>query len=82
MYFRMCAQVFREECGLYQRKVYCFVPLSIQECLTALYVFLMFNNVNVMAEQETTPNDPLTSNEFSTTILHKSAVYKALKSEN
>uniref|UniRef100_A0A4W5QUF9 NACHT LRR and PYD domain-containing protein n=1 Tax=Hucho hucho TaxID=62062 RepID=A0A4W5QUF9_9TELE len=55
----------------------------MQEFLTALYVFLMFNNnVNRMAEQETMPNDPLTSNEFSATILHQSAVDKALKSEN
>lgn len=35
-----------------------------------------------MAEQETTPNDPLMSKEFSATLLHKSAVDKALKSEN
>ncbi|XP_052342187.1 protein NLRC3-like isoform X6 [Oncorhynchus keta] len=84
VYSGVCTQIFREESGLYQEKVYCFVHLSIQEFLAAVYVFVTFNNdnVNLMAEPETTTRILQMSEDTSATILHKSAVDKALQSGN
>ncbi|XP_029630623.1 NLR family CARD domain-containing protein 3 isoform X2 [Salmo trutta] len=75
VYSGVCTQIFREESGLNQIKVYCFIHLSIQEFLAALYVFLMFtnNNVNLMAKERSLP--PKNS-------LYEDAVDKALQFEN
>uniref|UniRef100_A0A8C9ZUL2 NACHT domain-containing protein n=1 Tax=Sander lucioperca TaxID=283035 RepID=A0A8C9ZUL2_SANLU len=40
-------QIFKEERGLYQDKVFCFVHLSVQEFLAALHVRLTFTNSGV-----------------------------------
>uniref|UniRef100_A0AAZ3QRY3 Uncharacterized protein n=1 Tax=Oncorhynchus tshawytscha TaxID=74940 RepID=A0AAZ3QRY3_ONCTS len=75
VYSGLCTQLFKEECGLYQDKVYCFVHLSIQEFLAAVYVFLSFinNNQNLM--------DKLQTNDKPEVTFYKSAVDKALQSE-
>ncbi|CAK6979099.1 NLR family CARD domain-containing protein 3-like [Scomber scombrus] len=67
-------EVFKEERGLYQDKVFCFVHLSVQEFLAALHVHLTFikSGVNLLAGKQTT----------SQTRFYQSAVDEALKSPN
>ncbi|XP_042573287.1 NACHT, LRR and PYD domains-containing protein 3-like isoform X1 [Cyprinus carpio] len=83
VYSGLCTQIFREELGLYQGKVFCFVHLSIQEHLAALYVLLSF-----LLDKRDVLNEKLSSkhaHEFTChTIsdLHQRAVDKALQSKN
>ncbi|XP_063322487.1 NACHT, LRR and PYD domains-containing protein 3-like [Pelmatolapia mariae] len=83
VYSGVFTQIFKEERGLYQDKVFCFVHLSVQEFLAALHVHLTFINsgVNLLEkQQETTQN--FEEEESAETCLYKSAVDKALQSSN
>uniref|UniRef100_A0A3P8RX28 NACHT domain-containing protein n=1 Tax=Amphiprion percula TaxID=161767 RepID=A0A3P8RX28_AMPPE len=42
----VCTHIFRRECVMFQKPVYCFVHLSIQEFLTAVYMFHCYTNRN------------------------------------
>uniref|UniRef100_A0AAQ4P2X9 B30.2/SPRY domain-containing protein n=1 Tax=Gasterosteus aculeatus aculeatus TaxID=481459 RepID=A0AAQ4P2X9_GASAC len=71
VYSGVFTQIFREERGLYQDKVFCFVHLSVQEFLAALHVHLTFFNsgVNLLSEEQ-----PMR--------LYQSGVDEALQSPN
>ncbi|KAK0141754.1 NLR family CARD domain-containing protein 3 [Merluccius polli] len=85
VYSGVFTQIFKEECGLYQDQVFCFVHLSIQEFLAALYVFLSFTNtgVNLLSQQQPWSMwSVLVRKKPNISLLYQSAVDKALKSEN
>ncbi|XP_036386209.1 NACHT, LRR and PYD domains-containing protein 12-like isoform X2 [Megalops cyprinoides] len=80
VYSGLCTEIFKEESGLNQEKVYCFVDVSIQEYLAAFYVFHSFvnQNINVLTSDESRPQ----GNNMQPSDLHKSAVDQALQSKN
>ncbi|MCJ8741428.1 hypothetical protein PDJAM_G00070700 [Pangasius djambal] len=80
VYSGVCSQLFKEECTLTQSKVYCFVHLSIQEFLAAIYVFLMCKSYswNVLDQTSCTTTDATQA----LNDMHKNAIDRALKSEN
>ncbi|KAM3613032.1 uncharacterized protein V6R79_019059 [Siganus canaliculatus] len=79
-------QIFREETGLYQDKVFCFVHLSVQEFLAALHVHLTFisSGINLMVEEPTATSlqFKVSKKKPKLTVLHQRAVDKALQSPN
>ncbi|XP_065326055.1 protein NLRC3-like [Pelmatolapia mariae] len=76
VYSGVFTQIFKEERGLYQDKVFCFIHLSVQEFLAALHVHLTFINsgTNLLEEK--------TTFWWYKPSLHQSAVDKALQSSN
>ncbi|XP_072546854.1 uncharacterized protein [Salminus brasiliensis] len=72
VYSGVFTEIFREECVLFQRKVYCFVHLSFQEFLAAVYVFHCFESEKMEKLQCFIQLDDLL----------KRAVDKAVESQN
>ncbi|XP_029604768.1 protein NLRC3-like [Salmo trutta] len=79
-YSALCTEIFKEESGMYQEKVYSFVHLSIQEFLAAVHALEscldkkenVFSSTSRVEEKES----------IQLSDLHRRAVDQALKSEN
>ncbi|CAI5657807.1 unnamed protein product [Oreochromis niloticus] len=84
VYSGVFTQIFKEERGLYQDKVFCFIHLSVQEFLAALHVHRAFINsgLNLLEEEQTTSKIFKRRNSLEIKILFQSAVNKALQSPN
>ncbi|XP_048048152.1 NACHT, LRR and PYD domains-containing protein 3-like isoform X2 [Megalobrama amblycephala] len=81
VYSGICTEIFKEESVIHQRKVYCFIHLSFQEFLAALYLFYC----HVVKNKESLNlflNYHWLSWKISLYDLLKAAVVKSLQSEN
>ncbi|XP_055082583.1 NACHT, LRR and PYD domains-containing protein 14-like [Periophthalmus magnuspinnatus] len=85
VYSGVFTQVFREEPGLYQDKVYCFIHLSVQEFLAALHVHQTFINtaINLLSEKQVSWWTFIFSQFSSKSVkFYQTAVDQALQSPN
>ncbi|TWW53071.1 NLR family CARD domain-containing protein 3 CARD15-like protein [Takifugu flavidus] len=91
VYSGVCTEIFKRESVIFQKSVYCFVHLSVQEFLAAVYMFHCYTRKDTaVISQFLKYSEPVTSlDDFLRRALMKSlddflrrALRKSLKSEN
>ncbi|XP_031677442.1 NLR family CARD domain-containing protein 3-like isoform X4 [Oncorhynchus kisutch] len=81
VYSGVYTQVFKEESVLFQRVVYCFVHLNVQEFLSAVYVYHCYTTKNMDELRPFLQATRVTSEERTVHELLKSTTNKALESK-
>ncbi|KAL3976999.1 leucine-rich repeat-containing protein 16 [Sarotherodon galilaeus] len=76
VYSGVCTEIFKRECVILQKPVFCFVHMSIQEFLAAVYMFHCYNNKKTEVLQDFLEKDISSLDVFLNRIMEKS-----LKSE-
>ncbi|KAM9321909.1 NACHT, LRR and PYD domains-containing protein 12-like isoform 14-T17 [Pholidichthys leucotaenia] len=79
VYSGVCTQIFRRECVMFQKPVYCFVHLSVQEFLAAVYMFNCFTNKKTEVMKKFLQME---EGSFSLHIFLTIVMEKSLKSKN
>ncbi|CAI5638905.1 unnamed protein product [Oreochromis niloticus] len=83
VYSGVFTQIFKEERGLYQNKVFCFVHLSVQEFLAAVHVHLTFINSGVnLLDEKKSHLFRVFQIKSKLNLFYQNAVKKALQSPN
>ncbi|XP_033934354.1 protein NLRC3-like [Pseudochaenichthys georgianus] len=85
----VCTEIFKRESVIFQKTVYCFVHLSVQEFLAAVYMLHCYTNRDTAVLKDFLQRDLDDENMFSTDqeyssldVFLKRAMEKSLQSEN
>ena len=82
VYSGVCTEIFRRECVIFQKSVYCFVHLSVQEFLAAVYMFHCYTKRNREELNNVLGTYGDTDSTFSLDDLLKRTMEKSLTSTN
>ncbi|XP_062247705.1 NACHT, LRR and PYD domains-containing protein 12-like isoform X2 [Platichthys flesus] len=82
VYSGVCTEIFRRECVIFQKSVYCFVHLSVQEFLAAVYMFHCYTKRNTEELNNFLGTYGDTWGTFSLDELLKRTMEKSLTSTN
>ncbi|XP_078019931.1 protein NLRC3-like isoform X24 [Epinephelus lanceolatus] len=80
VYSGVCTEIFKRESVIFQKTVYCFVHLSVQEFLAAVYLFHCFTYRNTKVLEDILGTDE--DNYRSLDVFLQRAMKKSLQSKN
>ncbi|XP_071323235.1 NLR family CARD domain-containing protein 3-like isoform X2 [Trachinotus anak] len=79
VYSGLCTEIFKRESVIFQKTVYCFVHLSIQEFLAAVYMFHCYTNGNTEVLENFLGKQHVDS---ALDVFLRAAMEKSLRSKN
>ncbi|XP_030253991.1 NLR family CARD domain-containing protein 3-like [Sparus aurata] len=75
----VCTEIFKSESVIFQKTVYCFVHLSVQEFLAAVYMFHCYTNMNTKVLEDFLAED---FSDSSLDVFLRKAIEKSFESKN